>query len=937
MDSRCNPPLPGRAPCACPRPPVLCRPGLLRWLLLYLFICSTPALAASPLLVLETPHQHLNLAPWLEFREDPQAALGWQEALQDSADWRAVQGVHANKGKNQSVWWFRFSVQLNQAAPEPMVLQPGYPLLDDLQLWHIPADGDLRMLRSGDHLPLADRPVMVRNPWLPVQLEPGINQFLLRVDTTSTVSLPLHLVSWSTSASQQERLMLFNGSFYGVVFGLFFYNLFLFLSLRESSYFWYLVYNINMLLFIASFDGTLWLFGGPGGMLQSSIIYMLMFSHCIVATQFSRHFLHTATEFPQLERLLRAKMAIMAVFLVSLPVIGLHAYNTLASLAVLVSSIILLASGIHVWRSGFRYGSFYTLAWGLLLVSLIISTLNSLGLLVNVSAGTLWIKLGVSCELVLLSLGLADRIRALREERQQADEKALQAQLERDAQNRFLARMSHEIRTPLNGVMGMLQLLRDTPLNERQRHYLDTVNGSGKALLSVINDILDYARIESGNLQLEQIAFDPEELLSDSCSLFTAQALDKQLDMHCWVNSNIPSQLIGDPTRIKQILLNLLSNAFKFTDRGGVSLHIEGQPAKQSHGNWSLRFVVRDSGIGIAPEAAQHLFRSFVQADSSTTRRYGGSGLGLAICQELAGIMGGRVTLESQPQHGSTFTLELELPGRSIPCPEPAPLSALVIREQPAEHLQQLLQRNGITIIGYARDLPQSICESARLIILDSTGMPLEQLSQALWSLHDKKLPSLILLDRQHQVRQRLPAHCKLLHLPITPGHLRDALHELLTHQLPLAEPAQRQSMAKRDLRILVAEDNPVNQMVIRGMLHSLGYQCELVGNGAEALAEYRARPTHWQLILMDCEMPMMDGYEATQMIRLFEQEQDLPGIPVLALTAHVIDGYRDRASAAGMQCMLGKPLQRDELAQALELWGRNSSNRQNNSSSDTP
>ncbi|WVM92829.1 7TM diverse intracellular signaling domain-containing protein [Halopseudomonas pachastrellae] len=304
--------------------------------------------------------------------------------------------------------------------------------------------------------------------------------------------------------------MLLQGLFYGVLLGLLAYNLFLLSSLREKAYFWYLLYLLNMVLFMTAFDGLAWKWINASVPVQTLTIYTLMFLHCAVSTQFSRYFLHTREQFPQLDLLLRSKILLLLLAMLSLPLISVDLYNNMASLFVLVSSIVLLLSGLYVWRRGFRYGSYYTLAWSLLLISLMLSTAGSLGYeLPGIPYGSQWVKIGTCAEMILLSLGLADRINALKEARFHADESARQARLETRAQGRFLARMSHEIRTPMNGVLGMLQLLGDTRLDNRQRFYLDTsVNRPDAADGHQRHPRL--CPLESGKVELEQLPFDPK-------------------------------------------------------------------------------------------------------------------------------------------------------------------------------------------------------------------------------------------------------------------------------------------------------------------------------------------------------------------------------------------------------------------------------------------
>ncbi len=902
-------------------------------LALLLFCLSLQVWAFTPVVV-DSIDSRQSLGSGTRYLEDPNGELSVDEVMTlPSERFRPVTGGHVNEGKNSSTWWLRADLKNRLANPVGGFIEINYPLLDHIELFLRYPDGSISRQLTGDIYPFAERPVKVSNFWFPVELPPGDTTLLLRIKTTSTLYVPLYFSTYNASAAEEQELSGLSGAFYGVLFAMFCYNLFLFASLREPAYFWYLVYTLNVGLFALSFDGLLVKWLADDGGLVALGIYALMFSHCLIAIQFSRHFLHTRELFPRLDLLLRCTLLAAFGSMLSGLVLDVQSWSILASVTVIVVSAGLLLAGAFVWRRGVRYGVYYTLAWGVLLASFILVTAGSLGVELFGLYGAAVVKASVAFELITLSIGLADRINLLKEEGYRSREAAERAASENEAKSRFLAKMSHEIRTPLNGVLGMLQLLRETPLDRSQQFYLDTISSSGNSLMAVINDILDYARIGSGKLSLEDIDFDLEILISETIRLFTAQALEKQLSLHVGLEPGVPRRIRGDPTRLKQILMNLLSNALKFTEHGHVLLEVSCRETPD--GAPRLVFCVSDSGIGMRQEVLAQLFESFSQGDSSTTRRYGGSGLGLAISKELVEMMNGHIEVQSAPGRGSRFCFEIPLqtatdvedPLRGLLAGRPALLASQ--DAQGLEALSHLLRRWGMrTERCLTPDrLPDYLTDftAPPLLVLLAPwpGSP----SQWLERLRPQLEPNQRVLMLYSPIHEPPPLTPDLrlisLALPLQSGPLREALQALYEHEpAALAETEQAPIATPRsEPCILVAEDNPVNQMVVRGLLKKRGYAVQLADNGRQAVDLYRRNPNAVQLILMDCEMPELDGFEASRQIRKLEADQQLKAVPIIAVTAHVLAEHRQRGLDAGMDEFIGKPLESRQLYACLDSY----------------
>ncbi len=745
------------------------------------------------------------------------------DASIDDVSSQAVQGsfrLHdkpvLNAGYSRSVFWLRLDLQYlprQEQGARSWLLELAYPPLDHLELYLPDDSGSFALAqRTGDALPFDSRQIRQNNYLFELSLEPGqTKRIYLRLESQGSIQAPLTLWSPNAYLEEQPGRIYVLGIIYGVLLVMLVYNLFIFLSVRDTSYLHYILYIASFGLYQISVNGAgieyLW---PDSPWWANAATPFLIGSAALFGCQFARSFLHTAEHSPWVDRLLLVLMACGAAVMILALCISYATALRLATYLALLFTVVIFAAGILAWLRGMRVARYFIVAWTAFLVGGIVNTLMVLGYVPNVFLTMYASQIGSALEVGLLSLALADRINAMKEERtrilQEAGRKLEALNQELADSNRFkdefLATVTHELRTPMNGVIGSLELMQTVKMDVELEQYQKTAAASARDMMRMVNDILALTELQAGKLYPLRDAFSLRGLLDGLCAQYAPRAEDKGLSFTLELDDSLPDTLEGDAAKLAQALGYLLDNAIKFTSEGGVTLEVGRAGSIGS--NLPLSVVVSDSGIGFA-HVEGDLYQRFHQLDGSMTRKYGGLGIGLAICRHLVDLLGGSLSHESQPGVGSRFRLNVPL----------------TLPEQPVTPVARLPRQSSGTV-------------------------------------------------------QRQAQQCT----------------------------------------VLIVEDNAINQLVTRGMLLKLGYRVRTADNGAEALTLLREEAV--DAVLLDCQMPVMDGFATCRAIRT------LPGcaeVPVLAITAHSHSGDRERCLAAGMSDYLAKPVKFEELRVLLHDW----------------
>lgn len=854
----------------------------------------------------------LNVGSHIQWLEDPDGIISFAEVRQlDNNRFTPSDGHTFSKGYTSVSYWLRFELDFKEGSlNKNWLLEIPFPVLDYVSLYSPNANGSYEINQTGDRLPFKQRDMDLTNFVFFLDPLPQKNVYFLHVRTQDSLQVPLTL--WQQEAYPKHNAIVagWQGVYFGCMFVMILYNLFIYISIRDTTYLYYICYITFCTAFQAGIQGYSFEYLWPDNTWWANVNIPFFAGVALFsATLFSRNVLDTKSLTPTLDKIL---ISISCFLFCTLPIMLLADYGFGVVFTVIVSFIffnVVFFTAIICIMKGSRTAKMFTAAWSLFLVSGSISMLAFTGILPPDFFNMHAMQIGSAIEVVLLSMVLADRINYLEQEKAEleAESKRVLAQANKHLEDsnklkgEFIATISHEVRTPMNGVLGSAQLLADTALNSRQANYVNTINGSAQGLLDILNNILDYSKIEAGKLDFEHVEFDLEKVVDECASLFAAQSEQSGVDFFVCIHKGSPSRIIGDPVRFKQILVSLISNAFKFTNEGQVIVHVKMQSGANSH---LLLVEIEDSGIGLSEEQKDIIFQPFMQIDSTTARKFGGTGLGLAICKKLTHLMGGNIGVRSTLGQGSTFwfnsLIDVAKEGRDIKVHSGAKAYVLLNNKRQESLLKSQLKDWGLLLNNEVTE------DSNTVIFTDESNL--------------SAIEPCLQTDNIIVVGNCLTKH-KNIRSPITTSKLYAALSSgpYLPENLISISPKSATSNIFPQLKVLAVDDNSVNRMVINGLLRKFEISADIAKSGEEAVRLASNLSSSYDLILMDIEMPGKDGYDATRDIRSFEKKQGLEPKPIVAISAHAVKEYKGKALDSGMNDFLSKPVDQDVLYKILE------------------
>jgi signal transduction histidine kinase/CheY-like chemotaxis protein len=889
----------------------------------------------------------VNLGSQVKFLVDHQERLTFERVRKiPEKKWKQNDKGILDLGFKEKPVWLHLQLPFGEVDQEEWYLNVSNGLLRDVEAFFV-KDGELvHGYRLNDIKSVEDKPIAHLDFLFPFTVSANETvDVYVRLNHSQHLLIPLYLESEESMHAKSETMTFLFGIFVGLIGVLILYNFFVYVTTRDLAYIYYVVYIFFAGLYFVSLNGVGFQFVWTESPHVDAYLSTLPIGAVVVfSSLFIIEFLGLRKISMPLASWFYALAGLALLFMAPALSGDFEATAKLHALVAIVAFVSFIVVGVYCWRKGSApYAVYYVLAWTVFSFTVVYASLAFLGLSEYGREHTYAAQIGSVIEAVLISLALGARIKMLQEE-------SYKAKADNKAKSHFISKMSHEIRTPMTGILGMSELLEERLEDPTDKHYNNVIFQSGQALLTIINDILDYSKIEAGNMEINPHAFDLEKLVLETIELYKARALEKSLELIADIDSNLPPLVKGDAQRVKQVVGNLLSNAVKFTPEGQIILKVLVLDESQGQ----IKISVIDSGEGIDEEYQQVLFDAFSQEEkednsAAITRQSGGVGLGLTICKQLVELMGGSLGFSSRKGLGSTFWFKLSMP----------PCEGKFLNKQ--NFSKKELEGKRILIV----DDNFTFCELLKIQV-EKWGMEAyiaHNGEQAMNMLHqsekanvgfdlisiDLYMPIMDGLELGRQMSEfesfrniprvlltsiaNLPTRSQLLEAGISTALEKpcaaSGLYEAFINTIDKSEggglstsSSSGTSESKTEsLRILLVEDDDVNQMVIKGILQKLGYSIEILENGQEALEKVQADDRSFDLILMDCEMPIMDGYEATRRIRQWERKNQMLPLVIIALTAHLLDDQRDICLAAGMDNCIDKPVDAKKLNSMIRSY----------------
>jgi len=785
------------------------------WLILFAGITS---MADVPDIILDKDSKQVVLGNHASYLEDVEGTYTLKDIVQlDPSNFEILTDESLNKGFTNSTYWLKFTIidKTLDNMTQSWKLETSYPLLDYLNIYVIDKNDNIEHFTMGDVYSFDQRPVNHRNFITSINLQDNESKDVyIRVNTSSSMQIPVFIwhPDYFFEARSGEQYGL--GLYYGMMFVMFFYNFFLWFSIRDSNYLWYIGYLAAFALLQAATSGLGYQYIWPNSPWLESIAPPVAIALVgIFGIAFTRRFLHTRQYHIVADNLLRLVLYLSVVVLGLSFIADTATVMGLAKIVVVAFLLFILYASVAMLLRGHRQARFFLAAW----LSLILGGLFTIGMMLGVFPNTFLMthasKIGSVIEMILLSFALADRIKVIEKEKKLIERRA-QRELEKTNQklsennrlkDEFLATISHEFRTPLNGILGSLELAQQEPESSLTPH-IATAKGSTDEMLSLVDQVLSYTELQSGHFIIKAEPINLPATLIELTQSVSQKCLDKGIDFSIDNNPRNPQTIIADKKRLQQALAPIFDNAIKFTDKGHLTLIVQ---IKFVDNQYLLLLKVEDTGIGIAENKREDILEAFTQADGSDSRQFGGLGIGLALVKALCNQLGGTITISSEVNYGTLVEISLPI------------------------------------------DIPHQAFSAA-----------------------------------------------------------------------PKTETTAKTGSIKEQARILIVEDNHINQVVLKTMLQRLSIDTVTADHGLKALSileQSRIDNKPIDLILMDCQMPIMDGFDATRNIR--SSSQDYANIPIIAVTANALSSDRERCLQCGMNDYLSKPFQLDDIRSKLQVW----------------